>query len=231
MAWPPMSALVEKLQARGRIPVFPLPDTILFPHAVLPLHIFEPRYRIMTEEALRGDRFIAMALLKEGWEQGYQGNPAVHPIACAGLVEDEVRLPDGRFNIRLRGVTRVEILEFTQETPYRIAGVRVLEDRNGGEDTGADEDLRRLLASCTGLLQEVSGHPGQPVVLEGDVPLAVVVNTLCQSLSLETDAKQRLLSLDDVRERCRQLTTILEARWRALALRKDGEEGGSGAVH
>jgi len=66
---------LEALRTRGTIPVFPLPDLVFFPHATLPLHIFEPRYREMTEDALRGDRLIAMALLKPGWERAYDGNP------------------------------------------------------------------------------------------------------------------------------------------------------------
>jgi hypothetical protein len=213
------------------MPVFPLPDTVLFPHTLLGLHIFEPRYRIMTEEALRGDRFIAMALLKPGWEKGYQGNPPVHPICCAGLIEDEQRLPDGRFNIRLRGLARVEIRDFVQDSPYRVAAVRVLRDRHERGGPEAERDKRRLLTSCAGLLQEVSGRPGLPVVLDGEVPLAVVVNTLCQNLALEADVKWRLLALDDVRERGLRLAAILEERWRAIALRTAEEGGTRGGVH
>ena len=115
---------VELLKARGLVPLFPLPNIVLFPRAALPLHIFEPRYRRMTEDALRYDRLIAMALLKPGWEERYHGNPEVHPIACAGVIEDEATLPDGRFNIRLRGLARVEILGFVRETPYRMAAIR-----------------------------------------------------------------------------------------------------------
>jgi hypothetical protein len=222
---------LEKIRAAGRVPVFPLPDTVLFPHVLLALHIFEPRYRVMTEEALRGDRIIAMALLRPGWEKGYQGNPPVHPICCAGRIEDEQRLPDGRFNIRLRGLARVEIREFVQDSPYRVATIQVLSDdnENGGPD--AEQDKRRLLTSCAGLLQETSGRPGLPVVLDSGVPLAVVVNTLCQNLALESEAKWRLLALDDVRERCRHLAAILEERWRAIALQKAEDGGSRGGVH
>jgi hypothetical protein len=227
----PLQALVERLRAAGPVPVFPLPDTVLFPHTLLPLHIFEPRYRRMTEDALRGDRFIVMALLQPGWEKGYHGDPPVHPVACAGLIEDELRLPDGRFNIRLRGVARVEVVEFVQATPYRIASVRVLEERNGEGGGGAEQELKRLLAACAGLLQEVSGRPGQPVVLDGGVPPGVVVNALCQSLALDSDAKQRLLALDDVRERCRVLTGILEERWKDLALARAAGGNPPDGVH
>ena len=218
------------LRSRGRIPVFPLPNVVLFPHVTLPLHIFEPRYRTLTEEALRGDRLIAMAQLKPGWEREYEGAPEVFPIGCAGIIEEEARLPDGRFNIRLRGLSRVEFREFVQEAPYRVAVVRVLSDLN--EDGGAEveEERRRLLGSCASLLQEMSGRPGHALAIENDVPLAAVVNSLCQNLSLEPEIKQRLLETGDVVLRCRDLVSILDRRWREIALlqsaREDSPDGG-----
>jgi len=211
---------LEALRSRGTVPVFPLPDLVFFPHASLSLHIFEPRYRQMTEDALRGDRLVAMALLKPGWERAYDGNPEIFPLACAGLIEEEARLPDGRFNIRLWGVTRVEVLSFEKESPYRVARVRVLDDRNERDGPGVEEDKKRLLASCAGLLQEITGRVSQALALDTDVPFAAVVNTLCQSLAMEAQLKMKLLGLDDVRERCRLLAEILQERWREIALRQ-----------
>jgi hypothetical protein len=223
---------VEHLAARGTVPVFPLPDVVCFPHATLPLHVFEPRYRRMTEDALRADRLIAMALLKPGWERDYDGNPEIHPIACAGVIEDEIRLPDGRFNIRLRGLARVEVQAFVQESPYRVASVKVLEDRNADDGPLVDREKRRLLASCASLLQEVSGRPGRPIALDSDVPFAVVVNSLCQSLEMDADVKQGLLALDDVVQRCGALIGILDRRWREIALRQGGRDAPPGhGVH
>jgi len=214
--------VIEALRERGTVPVFPLPGLVLFPHAAVPLHIFEPRYRVMIEQALEGDRLIAMALLKPGWEQDYDGNPDVFPLACAGLIEEEARLPDGRFNIRLRGLTRVEILSFASASPYRVARVRVLDDRNDVDGPGVDEDKKRLLASCAGLLQEMSGRVSGPLVLDSDIPFAAVVNTLCQSLAMEPPLKMSLLGVDDVRERCRRLVQLLDERWREIAMRSAG---------
>jgi hypothetical protein len=214
------------------VPVFPLPDVVLFPHALLPLHIFEPRYRSLVEDALRSDRLIAMALLKPGWEGDYHGNPAVHPVACAGIVEDETRLPDGRYNIRLRGLTRIEVRAFVKESPYRVAAVRVLEDRNAVDGPLVAHEKRRLLAACAGLLHEMSGRPEAPLALDTEVPFALIVNSLCQSLEMEPEAKLGLLALDDVLERCRRLVGILQLRWREIALRRGGGEGPSGpGVH
>src|SRR6266568_3715474 len=100
----PMSDDLQALQSfSGIARLFPLPNAVLFPHLVMPLHIFEPRYRQMTRDALAGDRFIAMVLLQPGWESEYEALPAIHSVACLGRIQAEQRLPDGRFNIQLRG--------------------------------------------------------------------------------------------------------------------------------
>src|SRR5437868_12939738 len=88
----------------GVIRLFPLPKLVLFPGAMQPLHIFEPRYRQMTADALAGDRLIAMVLPRPGWEKDYYGRPAIHTTACIGTITSDQRLDDGRFNILLRGV-------------------------------------------------------------------------------------------------------------------------------
>jgi len=75
----------------------------------LPLHLFEPRYRKMAEDALAGDKVIGMVLLKPGYEADYEGRPPVYPVGCAGLVEQSERLPDGRYNIVLRGQCRFRL--------------------------------------------------------------------------------------------------------------------------
>ena len=83
------------------LPLFPLPDVVLFPHMPLPLHVFEPRYRKMTADAMASHKTIGMTLLKPGWERDYYGRPPVYPVGCAGIVEECWPLEDGRFNIRL----------------------------------------------------------------------------------------------------------------------------------
>ena len=91
------------------LPLFPLPNVVLFPGVFLPLHIFEARYRAMTEDALAGDRMIGMALLKPGFEAEYEGRPPIYPVGCMGLITHAERLPDGRFNIVLQGVERFRV--------------------------------------------------------------------------------------------------------------------------
>src|SRR3954453_13428604 len=80
--------------ALDAVPLFPLPNVVLFPRAVLPLHIFEERYKTMTADALQGDRQIAMALLQPGWERDYYQKPAINQVVCIGTVLTHERLPD-----------------------------------------------------------------------------------------------------------------------------------------
>src|SRR5271156_3855610 len=91
--------------------LFPLPNVFLFPYVTQPLHIFENRYRQMTADALASDRLIAMALLCPGWENNYDGRPPVHPVVCLGRIVSEERLPDGRYNLQLRGLIRARVMQ------------------------------------------------------------------------------------------------------------------------
>src|SRR5688500_17088074 len=92
------------------IPIFPLPNVVLFPNVFLPLHIFEPRYRQMVSDALGGERMIGMVLLQPGYEADYERSPAVYDVGCVGLITHVERLVDGRFNIVLRGLERFQIV-------------------------------------------------------------------------------------------------------------------------
>src|SRR5881275_1305729 len=110
------------------LPLFPLPNVVLFPNVFLPLHIFEPRYREMVADALASDRLIGMVLLKPGWERDYEGRPPVYPIGCSGVITHAEELPDGRYNIVLRGVERFRILDEDDGLSYRRARVEQLPD-------------------------------------------------------------------------------------------------------
>src|SRR5438874_10875680 len=101
------------------LPLFPLPNVVLFPNVFLPLHIFEPRYRDMVADALASDRLIGMVLLKPGWERDYEGRPPVYPIGCSGVMTHAARLPHGRYNILLRGVERFRILADDHSLAHR----------------------------------------------------------------------------------------------------------------
>src|ERR1700722_13009146 len=95
----------------GTARLFPLPNLVLFPHVVQPLHIFEPRYRQLMADALADDRLITMALLRPGWEEDYHQKPPIHSVVCLGRIHQEDRLADGRYNLLLEGLWRARIRE------------------------------------------------------------------------------------------------------------------------
>src|SRR5688572_17268367 len=116
------------------IPIFPLPNVVLFPNVFLPLHIFEPRYRAMVADSLEGDRIIGMTLLQPGFETAYEGRPGVYPIGCAGVVTHTERMPDGRYNIVLRGIEKFRIDDEVGSRSYRMAHVTPLPEVSSADE-------------------------------------------------------------------------------------------------
>ena len=188
------------------IPLFPLPDVVLFPHMPLPLHVFEPRYRKMTADVMASHKIIGMTLLKPGWEQDYYGRPPVYPVGCAGVVEDCRRLEDGRFNIRLKGVTRFRIMSEQGGEPYRLATVESLTDEVG--DAAALESRRRQVLAAIGRAADGPSF----LVTQPELHPELFVNAVCQALSLSPVEKQSLLDCDTVGRRCARLLEILDFR-------------------
>src|SRR5262245_60922356 len=174
----------------GPLPVFPLPTLVLFPHTVVPLHIFEPRYRAMVGDALQGDRLIAMALLKPGWEKDYEGAPPVHDVVGVGRILRDERTEDGRYHILLEGVARARIEELFPPDPYRRARVRVL----GESAAGPSPDLERvrlgLLAVYARLLTPV---PAGPPLIDHSLSLGTLCDLLAALLDVEVAEKQAIL--------------------------------------
>src|SRR5713226_4443283 len=113
----------------GTVRLFPLPDLVLYPFVIQPLHIFEPRYRQLMADALADDRLMALALLQPGWEEDYHKHAPIYPTVCLGRIFQEEQLSDGRYNLLLHGVARARIRE---EVPagklYRTARVDLLQD-------------------------------------------------------------------------------------------------------
>jgi hypothetical protein len=191
------------------IPLFPLPNVVLFPNVFLPLHIFEPRYRRMVAEALEGDRIIGMVLLRPGWESNYEGRPAIYPIGCAGLITHAEPLTDGRYNIVLRGLQKFRIREESENRGYRVAEVDTLmEDVSDAERTSIRAERRRLEAL---LVPQPEGRAADPKV-PPSMPDEDLVNALAQYLELEPVEKQALLEREGLLARCRSLIELLEMK-------------------
>ena len=191
----------------GRVPLFPLDKVVLFPNAFLPLHIFEPRYRAMTADALAGERLIAMAAFQPGSEQDAAGNPPLREVVGVGRILEEEKQADGRYNVILYGVARARIVEEVSRDPYRLAKVELLEDRpEKGRKYGR---LRRLLLQFYNeILKKVL--KGASVSPPADLPLGPLCDLLAALLAFEPPVKQALLEDLDVGARCDRLVSLLQ---------------------
>jgi Lon protease-like protein len=192
------------------LPLFPLPNVVLFPNVFLPLHIFEPRYRAMVSDALESDRLIGMALLRPGWEHDYEGLPPIYPIGCTGVITHVERLNDGRYNIVLRGMERFRLLKEDHALRYRRATVEPLTER-----PLHDDDCRVLKAQRSKLeelLSPTAERAGIGPWAAAAMSDADIVNALAQYLDLEPLEKQALLEQDCLRTRAESLVELLEMK-------------------
>jgi Lon protease-like protein len=192
----------------GKVPLFPLPNVVLFPGMFLPLHIFEPRYRQMTRDALQGERLLAMALLKPGWQADYEGTPAIHPVVGVGKIIEHTKLEDGKYNLVLLGLARARVIEESAGAAYRTATVEVLEDPP--EAVGAHERRRRTLLTIYAQIMKQLTEGGLPAPPE-DVPLGLLTDLVTSLLSIDLSVRQELLEELDPEARCDRLLRMLES--------------------
>ena len=191
------------------IPIFPLPNVVLFPNVFLPLHIFEPRYREMVTDSLAGDRIIGMVLLRPGWEPNYEGRPPVYSIGCAGLITFSEQHSDGRYNIVLRGLEKFRVTGEDHSRSYRTAQVEPLAEEITAEDRDIVRAERRRLEAL--LVPQPEGRGVDPKV-PPSMSDEDLVNALAQYLDLETVEKQALLEREGLVARCRSLIDLLEMK-------------------
>lgn len=198
-----------KPELQGPVPLFPLPEVVFFPGTILPLHVFEPRYRAMAEDLLSGeDRLMAMALLEEGWQEDYHGNPPIHAVVTVGRVIRAERLEDGRFLLQLAGLARARVLEEVHGKAYRLGRLEVLPDVPVDPEVGIPlrNHLLRTLASVVG--EEGEGD-APTVLLDPSVSLGSLCDKLAALLPLEPEEKQQLLAERDPVTRSQQLLGLL----------------------
>ena len=177
--------------------LFPLPNLVLYPHVMQPLHVFEDRYREMVEDALAGDKLIAMAVLEPGWEEDYDSRPPVAQCACLGKIVAHHRLDDGRYNLLLLGVQRVRIVhELDPLRSFRQASVELIEDFYDFNTSGERKRLQeKLLSAFRKHLPCDCELPEQlEEMLSSHLPLGLLTDLAAYALPLETEVKQQLLA-------------------------------------
>ena len=190
--------MADEVNPFSAVPLFPLPSVVLFPRAVLPLHIFEERYKSMTAAALRGDRQLAMALLKPGWERDYYQRPAIEDVVCIGTILTHEKLPDGKYNFLLQGHTRARVVQEIGGKPYRLATLEPIAETEVMEIDLEGE--RRRLAG----MFERSPLATLPTaaqfreIIAGPLPTSDVVDLVAFNLIEDVPLKQSLLADGDV---------------------------------
>ncbi|MBZ4418040.1 LON peptidase substrate-binding domain-containing protein [Myxococcus sp. RHSTA-1-4] len=199
-----MTAQERVERAASALKVFPLPSAVLFPHTVIPLHIFEPRYRALVRDALAGDRVMALSQLEPGWEGRYEGRPPMLPMMCAGIIIWDEQVEEGRYNILLQGVSRVRMgSELSNDKLYREVSAEALPDLpyQGPEE----EQLRQAVFELAGRVP--------PSFAENLLPVAAraaggtLADVVASALVPEPERRQELLSELDVK---RRLEGVLE---------------------
>jgi hypothetical protein len=196
------------------IPIFPLPNVVLFPEVPLPLHIFEPRYCAMVRDALAGAGLIGMVLLRGDWEDEYQGSPEVYRTGCVGRIVETTPLPEGKFNIVLAGVREFTIVSEQRERAYRQATVRW---RDAPAESALPAATRTRLVR---MIERYVDRSGDDVAREllGDARLddRTLVNFFAFWLDFGMIEKQCLLEADGL-ERAQRLIEVLEFQLYASA--------------
>jgi uncharacterized protein len=202
----------QLISALRRLPLFPLPNAVLFPHALLPLHIFEERYRVMVRDVLTGSRCLAVGLLVSEARQE-DDLPAVEPIAGVGEVVMAHELPDGRFNLVVRGRARVRIdRELPSGRPYRLVTATELPDlpiADQGEIVDADQTLRALIGRLADAIPE-GGELLRQVIAAQETP-AELVDGVASALIVDPVLRQRLLETRDVGQRLERVAAEVVA--------------------
>jgi Lon protease-like protein len=200
-------------EALRRLPMFPLPNVVLFPHALLPLHIFEERYKALARDVLGGHHFLAISLLSHPDQADGQERPPVQRVAGVGEVVMAHELPDGRFNLVVRGRARIRVdEELDSSNPYRLITASELPDlpaTDDGELRDADQSLRALVGHLADAIPE-GGELLRQVVVSQETP-SELVDVLAAALVVDPGLRQRLLETRDVMKRIERVSAEVVA--------------------
>lgn len=204
------------------IPVFPLPNAVLFPGVPLPLHIFEPRYRAMVRDAQASDeRVIGMVLLRGDWRKDYYGNPDVFGVGCAGRVVSIEELADGRYNILLHGLREFEIQSEVSDCEYRRAVVTWQGDEGAVLGAALRKEIRELMQRFLGN-REI--RLARRILDDTSVSDDLLVNFLCFALEFSPIEKQALLEARSLADRGTRLCDVVRFAMEAGGAGTPGDE-------
>jgi Lon protease-like protein len=201
------------------IPLFPLPNGVLFPKTPMPLYIFEERYRTMIRETLAGNGELVIALLRAGLELSHTGVPAVHEIACLGKIESYEELDDGKYNLIVVGVRRIRIIREVRHSPYQMVEVESIADKAYDEDSADVIKRQNHLSGLFAKFAELAtGVKQQSMEFMPQLDFESLVNMVAMTLNLPIEKKQELLEVDELSQRCDMLIPALQQQIETLVV-------------
>ena len=218
------------MQTIDSLALFPLSDVVLLPEVSVPLYIFEPRYRQMTQDALEGSMQIGMVTVRPDSVGEMAGDPPIFDIGCVGRIAHAQQRPDGTYQIMLIGESRFRILEEDKrdgEQLYRSARVAVLEDTV----PTTEADLSSMVVARDTLLELVdrlirrigsAEDPARAMEAFEKLESPRLVNALAQSIAFSPIERQQLIEADSVVGRCETLSELLRFRLAATGIPDDG---------
>ena len=216
--------MTDPIQTGMTIPIFPLPTTVFYPGTHLPLHIFEPRYRQMTADAMEGKRQIGMVLLKPGYEQEYYNKPQIYSMGCVGNIEKAIKHPDGKYNFTLIGLQRFRIISEKEGKSYRKAEIELLEEKNEqdiieNQPNKCREKLIKNFRDFLSLIPEDNPQKKEPDWNLG-TKLSEFIDRFAYQLDLSLGQKQSFLEEQDVLKRGEFLDSFLKMKIDLIHLSK-----------
>jgi uncharacterized protein len=196
-------------------PLFPLGHPALFPSMAQPFQIFEPRYRLMTQDAIAGESLIAMATLRPGWEPDYNSKTvAIEPIVCVGRIAAHEKLEDGRYLLMLRGVCRAEVLEeVPTDEPYRVARLKELKKVIPNVSKFCRDKRRKdLMEALSQLCPQTEHRPALAPLLASDICLGELCDVLAFALKMPAHESYRVLAEIDIDRRSEFVLDVIRRR-------------------
>jgi Lon protease-like protein len=196
------------IEIPATLPLFPLPDVVLFPEVSLPLRIYEPRYRALMADALKGNRLIGMVLLQPGHEAEYEGRPPIFAIGCVGIITQDEQLPNGEYTFVLRGLQKFRVTGENAGGAYRVASITPLPEA-ALDASQADEiraERQRIDRLLKPLIDQLGINPPPP-----DLSNQGLMIGLAQLLEFNAPEWQELLEKEGLLARLRLLADRLEA--------------------